>query len=551
MLLVNSMTLERESRGTTRKPSSGIARRPRKTMHGPSTIWAANTNLGKASTEDDKEAVRWYRKAAEQGHKQAQDSLGTMYQNGDGVEKNYAEAMSWYRKAAEQGYANAQNNLGERYQYGTGVERDYATAIQWYRKAAEQDHAWAQYHLGVMYKRGSGVEEDLTTAFDWFGKAARQGHALSQYEIAKLYENGKGTSRDYVEAANWYRQAAQRGNRDAQYNLGRLFELGFGVSANMDEAAMWYRKSAAQGHEKAQRIVNGLRESAALLNHAVFATEDVPDAGPGKCIIELRLPWPATVTVDGQQHGDVRTIVYRDINPGGVYRSDIEVRFKDAKVVRRSVSIQSGHRILLPILPQDANRPELALQTGHSLVVSCAVFSSDSRLLLTGARDGTANLWEVASGRQLRTYSGHKEWVEGVGFIADETRLVTSSGFWDEKIVIWERDSGRKVRTIPLDTCAALAVGPNGRQLLVGGNKGTATLWDADSGQQLKVFRSSRSELVFHVAISPNGRRILTDSENNTVVLWDASSGKQLRVFGPMNTTCEEQHSARTASGFW
>jgi len=66
---------------------------------------------------------KWYRKAAEQGVADAQNDLGFMYENGQGVPQDYAEAVGWFRKAAEQGYANAQYNLGNMYRNGHGVER--------------------------------------------------------------------------------------------------------------------------------------------------------------------------------------------------------------------------------------------------------------------------------------------------------------------------------------------------------------------------------------------------------------------------------------------
>ena len=65
--------------------------------------------------------------------------------------QDYAEAVKWYRKAADQGDAAAQFNLGVMYATGQGVPQDYAEAVKWYRKAAEQGHAGAQYNLGVMY----------------------------------------------------------------------------------------------------------------------------------------------------------------------------------------------------------------------------------------------------------------------------------------------------------------------------------------------------------------------------------------------------------------
>lgn len=62
--------------------------------------------------------------------------LGLMYDKGIGVPQDYTEAIRWYRKGAEQGVAPAQFRLGGMYDNGKGVPQDYAQAIRWYRKAA-------------------------------------------------------------------------------------------------------------------------------------------------------------------------------------------------------------------------------------------------------------------------------------------------------------------------------------------------------------------------------------------------------------------------------
>jgi len=96
--------------------------------------------------KNKEEALRWLGKAASQGHTDAineldllkrgkestdeeiqevegpeeQDALGNAYLNGEGVEQDYEEAVKWFRKAAEQGYPIAQFNLGMRYYDGRG-----------------------------------------------------------------------------------------------------------------------------------------------------------------------------------------------------------------------------------------------------------------------------------------------------------------------------------------------------------------------------------------------------------------------------------------------
>ena len=59
----------------------------------------------RAVAKDEATAAALYKKAAEQGHAEAQFHLGMCYLNGVGVRKDEATAVAWYRKAAEQGYA--------------------------------------------------------------------------------------------------------------------------------------------------------------------------------------------------------------------------------------------------------------------------------------------------------------------------------------------------------------------------------------------------------------------------------------------------------------
>ena len=64
-----------------------------------------------------------------------------MYSHGKGVAQDYGQAVKWYRKSAEQGFAQGEFNLGVMYGYGRGVAQDYNEAIKWYLKAAEQSNA--------------------------------------------------------------------------------------------------------------------------------------------------------------------------------------------------------------------------------------------------------------------------------------------------------------------------------------------------------------------------------------------------------------------------
>lgn len=239
------------------------------------------------SPEEKAVSIQRTRKAAEAGDTDAQETLGFIYQMGDGVEQNYEEAVRWYRLAAEKGKAQAQFKLGLCYERGEGVEQNYMEAVKWYKLAADQGDADAQYMLSVCYYTGNGVIQDIEKAEKLCRKAAEQGHIFAQKALgfpknlkivekeseglklcrkeaeegndsaqcclARCLAEGNGIKQDYPEAFKWYKLAAETGNPTAQYNLGIFYMMGpAGVDQNLVEAAKWFRQAAESGIPMAQ-----------------------------------------------------------------------------------------------------------------------------------------------------------------------------------------------------------------------------------------------------------------------------------------------------------
>ncbi|MBT6556795.1 MAG: sel1 repeat family protein [Gammaproteobacteria bacterium] len=94
----------------------------------------------------------------------------TAYQAG-----NYKAALAEWRPLAHAGNARAQNFLGFMYDNGEGVLEDDLEAVKWYRLAAEQGNPKAQYGLGVMFANGEGVTQSNVYAHMWWNIAASNG----------------------------------------------------------------------------------------------------------------------------------------------------------------------------------------------------------------------------------------------------------------------------------------------------------------------------------------------------------------------------------------
>ena len=126
------------------------------------------------------------RAAAHGGDARAQNHLGTLYEDGRGVTRDFGRAAFWYQKAAEQGDPRGQLNLGRMYRGGMGIGRDERRAAAWYRAAAWQGVPEAQFFLGLMRESGRGVERDPAKAWMWFSLAADQGDEDAAFRRDRL-----------------------------------------------------------------------------------------------------------------------------------------------------------------------------------------------------------------------------------------------------------------------------------------------------------------------------------------------------------------------------
>ena len=150
------MTMARASSLMPRRRSSGIAVRPSEVIRALSGVSGTRTVRARGVEQNDSEAVRWYRTAAQAGDPGAQYDLARMCEDGRGTRENASEALRLFQAAAEQRDADAQCNLAVKYAHGWGgLSQDVREALRWFRRAAEQGDADAllQSRFHVRHRR--------------------------------------------------------------------------------------------------------------------------------------------------------------------------------------------------------------------------------------------------------------------------------------------------------------------------------------------------------------------------------------------------------------
>jgi len=166
---------------------------------------------------------------------------------------------------------------------------------------------------------------------------------------------------------------------------------------------------------------------------------------------------------------------------------------------------------------------------GHSGGVMGVALTPDGRRAVSASYDNTLKVWDLESGRELRTLLGHAG--EGVAVSPDGRRAVSAS--YDKTLKVWDLESGRELRTLHghSDGVNGVAVSPDGRRLVSASYDKTLKVWDLESGWELHTLRGHLGG-VNGVAVSPDGRRLVSASSDKTLKVWDLESGWELRSLG-------------------
>ena len=186
--------------------------------------------------------------------------------------KQYTQATALLTAAAERGSVKAQHFLAMMYENGNGVERDFSRAAYWYGMTAEHGDREAQLTYSMICALGKGIEPDIAKACHWATVSLHQGNAKAAQTLqilrAQAGEAAAAATRAFIaasekgdreEAARQLQIAAECGDANAQFAYYRLLYNGDGEGEEAEEARrsalLWLQDAAAQGHAEAAKLL--------------------------------------------------------------------------------------------------------------------------------------------------------------------------------------------------------------------------------------------------------------------------------------------------------
>jgi WD40 repeat protein len=177
---------------------------------------------------------------------------------------------------------------------------------------------------------------------------------------------------------------------------------------------------------------------------------------------------------------------------------------------------------------------------GHTQMVTSVAFSKDGRMVVSGSDDRSVRIWNVETGKEVRTVKEHHlAKVTSVAFSPCGRRVVSASR--DNTIRILNIESCKEERVIEghSSTVTCVAFSPDGAKLVSGSQAADIRIWDVATGQKVKVIEGHLST-VTSVAFSADGKEVVSGSDDRFIRVWDVETCRKVKEF--------RGHSARVNS---
>lgn len=166
--------------------------------------------------------------------------------------------------------------------------------------------------------------------------------------------------------------------------------------------------------------------------------------------------------------------------------------------------------------------------TGHKKAVLAYDISRDGKKLLTGGGDGAIILWDMETGDTLNVIRSYREPIFDIHFNADETLAASSS--WDATMKIHDLSTGKLQTYIEFETSAAYNIlfHPNDLYLISARLDNSLQLWEIDTKSVVRNF-VGHTDVISSIRISNDQKTLMTSSWDGSIRLWDIPSGLMVR----------------------
>jgi WD40 repeat protein len=172
------------------------------------------------------------------------------------------------------------------------------------------------------------------------------------------------------------------------------------------------------------------------------------------------------------------------------------------------------------------------IKSGHSDTVYGLCFSPDAKMLATGSADKFVKIWEIPSGKFVKSFEGHTHHVLDVGWASDGKLLASAGG--DNTVKVWDFDKGEQARTINAHgkQVTRLLFISKKQEFVTAGGDNQVKAFNATNGGNVRNFGGG-TDFVYAVGVSGDGAVVAAGGEEGIVRLYNGGNGNMIKALLP------------------
>jgi WD40 repeat protein len=172
------------------------------------------------------------------------------------------------------------------------------------------------------------------------------------------------------------------------------------------------------------------------------------------------------------------------------------------------------------------------IKNGHSDTVYGLSFSPDNKMIATGSADKFVKVFEIPSGKFVKSFEGHTHQVLDVGWSSDGKRLASAGA--DAAVKIWDFEKGEQERSINVNTkqVTRLEFIGNTTQVVISTGGGAIRYYNVTNGGLVRNFPTMK-DYVYAVDVSTDGNLVAAGGEEGSVQVFNGANGQLLRTLLP------------------
>ena len=209
-----------------------------------------------------------------------------------------------------------------------------------------------------------------------------------------------------------------------------------------------------------------------------------------------------------------------------------------------------------------AEKPLLQIDSGgHKALIMDVVFTPDGRYLVSASDDKLIRVWDLKTGRTVRTLrgqlgAGHEGKIFAMALSPDGQWLAAGGYPSRWGIRLYDFPTGKLVALLKGHTNVvySLAFSPNNRYLVSGSFDKNAILWDVKRKRRLHTLQG-HTDHIYAVGFTPDSKRVVTGSYDHTLRLWQVRNGQRIATLtghtDKVRSVAISPQDGTIASGSW